>query len=86
MGMESHVKKIRLSLGLSQKEFGLILGVSRTMIYNYESGEKAPNNTRIKQLLGIAKEQGLLCKAEDFFKPDKLSTNSVGKAGDKLND
>ena len=79
--MASYVKIIRKGLGLSQTEFGELLGVSRTMIYNYESLEKAPCNARIMQLMIMAKELGIQCKAEDFFLQESLSTDSVDKSG-----
>ena len=69
-------------MGLSQKKFGELLGVSRTMIYSYESGIKTPNNSRIKQLLALGVELSLPCKAEDFFRHENLSTNSGDKAGE----
>ena len=81
--MTSYVKIIRKGLGISQKRMGDILGVSRTMIYNYESGDKAPCNARIMQLMIMAKELGIQCKAEDFFKQENLSPNSVDNAGEK---
>lgn len=80
--MTSYVKVIREGLGLSQIKMGELLGVSRTMIYNYESLEKAPSNARIMQLMLLAKELGIQCNAEDFFLKKELSTISVDKAGE----
>ncbi len=36
------IKKIRLSLNLTQEEFAKKIGVSKNTIYNYENGSKIP--------------------------------------------
>ena len=36
------LKKIRISLNLTQEEFAKLIGVSKNTIYNYENGSKIP--------------------------------------------
>lgn len=68
--MVSPVKLIRRRLLLTQAQFAEKIGVSRVMIYSYELGHKAPSNKMIKKLLELAKENGIECNAEDFFKDE----------------
>jgi DNA-binding transcriptional regulator YiaG len=44
------IKKLRSCLGLTQTEFGVLLGVSENYIYLLESGRKCPGKT-LKLLL-----------------------------------
>ncbi len=69
--MVSPVKSIRRRLLLTQEDFAKMIGVSRVMVSAYELGYKAPSNKMIRKLLDLAKETGVECHAEDFFKDTK---------------
>lgn len=65
--MSSPVKILRKSLGMTQADFAKKMGVSRTMIGNYEFGRKSPSYKMIKKLIGVGKENNIIIKFEDFF-------------------
>ena len=46
--MNERIKEIRKSVGLSQKEFGVRIGVSDTAISKIEHGERNPSKQTIK--------------------------------------
>jgi transcriptional regulator with XRE-family HTH domain len=62
------IKLIRQRHLLTQTQFAELMGVSRTTIAAYEAGLVSPRNTIIKKLLELAKDKGIDCHAEDFFK------------------
>lgn len=47
----TETKKIRKSMGLSQKEFAEKLGFAKTTICNWETGLFSPSPSAIKQLI-----------------------------------
>lgn len=53
--MNERIKQIRSQHGLTQKEFGESLGVSRDTIANFESGRAEPKDTFVKLLCSTYK-------------------------------
>lgn len=47
------IKNIRIKLGLKQKEFAELVGVSKRSIANYESGESSPNSRTLFRLTSL---------------------------------
>jgi len=60
------LKKLRNDVGMSQKELADKLGVSDTVIVNYENGKKTPNLKRLVQMADILK-----CTLDDIIELDK---------------
>lgn len=55
-----NIKTIRLSLNLTQKQFGQKMEVSRSTINHWENGEALPNVfmlRKMKQVFGISYEE-----------------------------
>lgn len=50
------IRKIRLSMGLDQKEFGAVLGVSQVTVCYWETGAVEPSAKSIKKILEFCKE------------------------------
>ena len=50
--LNSRIKELREALGLSQREFGERLGVSRDVISNLEYGRSQPRDVFIRHLCG----------------------------------
>lgn len=44
------IKELRKKMGISQTELGLILGVTRSTICQYEQGKRQPDNTTLIKL------------------------------------
>lgn len=65
MYFSQRIKKIRANQGLTQEQFGKLLGVSKTTIYEWERGLHYPDNKNLKKLA-------------DFMDltPDELAYNS----------
>jgi transcriptional regulator with XRE-family HTH domain len=61
------VRKIRLNLLMSQVEFGKLCGLTRQMVWRYETGRSYPSIEVIRFLLEKGRELGMNIKAEDFF-------------------
>lgn len=57
-----HIKELRKSRGLSQEELGRIVGVERSAVSKWETGEAKP---RADLLIKLAK--ALHCKVDDLF-------------------
>lgn len=54
------IKELRLSLMLTQKEFGELLGVSRMTVYAWETGRYTPSfrvQRLMKKVMEISKER-----------------------------
>jgi|GEM_PF-5377457 transcriptional regulator with XRE-family HTH domain len=66
--MSSPVIQIRKTLGMTQTDFGKKMGLSRTMIDNYEHQRKSPSYKMIKKLIEVANENNIDIKIEDFFR------------------
>lgn len=71
--MTSPVKILRRALEMTQKEFAQFIGVSRTMVGNYEFKRKFPSHKMIMKLIKIAKDNNISINTEDFFKNDNYS-------------
>lgn len=65
--MNSPVKTIRERLLLTQEELAKELGISRQMIWAYETGKSVPRFKVIKKLLEMAKNNDIHVNSEDFF-------------------
>ncbi len=52
------VKRIRITLGLSQSQFAMMIGVSRSTLQNWEQGRREPEGPA-KALLRVAEKQPL---------------------------
>lgn len=68
-GCHIRIKKVRLALGLSQRDFGAHLGVSRDVISNLENRRVAPRITflmHLCKLFSVAPEY-LLRSTGDMF-------------------
>lgn len=59
------LKKLRNEVGMSQKDLAERLGVSDTVIVNYENGKKNPNLKRLVQMAEI-----LNCSLDDMIDLD----------------
>lgn len=60
------LKKLRNEVGMSQKELADKLGVSDTVIVNYENGKKTPSLKRLVQMADI-----LNCNLDEIIDLDK---------------
>jgi DNA-binding transcriptional regulator YiaG len=58
------IKRLRQAMGLTQKEFGVLLGVTRNFIYYLERGERKPSKT-FKLLLECIEEKHLTGKESE---------------------
>jgi DNA-binding transcriptional regulator YiaG len=58
------IKRLRQAMGLTQKEFGGLLGVTRNFIYYLERGERKPSKT-FKLLLECIEEKHLTGKESE---------------------
>lgn len=67
MTLSEAVKKLRLDLLLEQKEFGEMLGVTKTSICNYEMGNRKPRLPIIRKMVEIAKKNKVKISLEDFL-------------------
>lgn len=73
MSIAENIKKLRLSHGMSQAEFGAIAGVTDKAVSTWETGAKAPRMgaiTRLAEHFGISKsdiieDEGALAPASD---------------------
>lgn len=58
--MTKHIiKEIRLAKGLEQKEFAKILGVSKTTVCNWETGNKQISAKNIKKILEYCQQNNI---------------------------
>lgn len=48
--MESHIKTLRKTLKLSQRDFGYKIGISDTAVSKLESGERNPSEQTLKSI------------------------------------
>lgn len=91
--MNERIKKIRKSVGLSQKDFGIKIGVSDTAISKIEHGERNPSKQTIKLICKEFKINQNWLKSgigemfsndQDIFLDDLTELNSLGKRIKKL--
>jgi len=50
------IAKLRKSKGLSQEEFGKLLGVHKITVSRWERGDKRPSNLALRRLERLAKK------------------------------
>ncbi len=53
MVIGERIKKERISRGLSQEEFGKLLGVTKVSICGYETGNRVPTISKFEEMLDI---------------------------------
>ena len=91
--MNERIKEIRKSVGLSQKEFGVRIGVSDTDISIIEHGERNPSKQTIKLICKEFKINQNWLKSgigemfsndQDIFLDDLTELNSLGERIKKL--
>lgn len=58
---------LRRKLKISQEELGRSIGVSKTMIYLYESGRFNPSPSRAAKLMKLAARNGIEIKQEELI-------------------
>ena len=55
-----NVKELRLSLGVTQAEFGEAIGVSQALVQSWELGRRQPNGMASKILYLLMRQPGLI--------------------------
>jgi transcriptional regulator with XRE-family HTH domain len=78
MTTAEYIKKLRLSLCMSQREFSELCGVHISTICYYESGERKPSFPTIRKIMTLAKKHGIHVKLEDI----RADYAETGKARD----
>jgi len=53
---------------MTQTALADALGVSRQIVWRYETGKAEPTVAMIKKLMAIAREKGIKVNPNDFFK------------------
>lgn len=66
--MKVSMKALRTNAGLTQKQAGELLGVTKRTVHSWESNRTAPT---VVQLMKMCEIYG--CSPDDFFLPDKLA-------------
>jgi DNA-binding transcriptional regulator YiaG len=64
------IKKVRITSGMTQREFALALDVSTSTTCLWEKGERRPGLSKIHKILKIAKKNKVKMSLEDFFTED----------------
>lgn len=78
VGFAERLKKLRENKGLTQQELAELLGISRSAVTKYETGERFPDEAMLKKIAGVlgASLDTLLGHdsgaPDDFFKPGDL--------------
>ncbi len=67
MEISEKIKNLRLSLGLEQKEFGVLMNVTVGTICNWEKGRRNPRLPKIRRMIEIAKTHKLKLQIKDFL-------------------
>jgi DNA-binding XRE family transcriptional regulator len=62
------IKKLRITLLWQQHKFAKELGVSRSAVCQWESGERVPNLYNIKNIVEIAKNNGIKFNYDELIK------------------
>jgi DNA-binding XRE family transcriptional regulator len=68
--MANNVKDIRISLGMSRKEFGEALNLTQMCIGNYENNQRDPSITIAYKIIDLAKKNKIEISLEDLFPRD----------------
>lgn len=66
MEQEHPVRAFRLSLGMTQREFGLAIGSTQTAVSHWELGKRLPRKAAMK-ILKLAQAKGYQIPAETFL-------------------
>jgi len=66
--MSNPVVNLRYKLHMTQTGLAAALGVSRQIVWRYETGKSEPPVSMIKKLMAIAREKGIKVNPNDFFK------------------
>ncbi len=61
------IKKLRLALCLEQQEFGVLIGVTKSSVCNYEQGNRKPRLPTIRKMMELAKKNKVKIALEDFL-------------------
>ena len=80
MSITHNLKTIRSKYRMSQEAFGELLGVSRSMINNYESGQSSPQIDfllRLSELIGISIDRVFYQEIQDEELPADLKRGMV---------
>lgn len=67
MKINEAIKRLRMDLLLEQKEFGELIGVAKTSISHYESGNRRPRLPIIRKMVELAKKHKVKIALEDFL-------------------
>jgi DNA-binding transcriptional regulator YiaG len=67
MTPQQMIKKLRLSLGLEQREFGKEFDVTAATVCNWESGRRSPRLPKIRAMVELAKKHKIKMQIEDFI-------------------
>jgi DNA-binding transcriptional regulator YiaG len=67
MKVNENIKKLRLTLGLQQGEFGKIFSVTTSTVCNWESGRRSPRLPNIRKMVEFAKKHKIKLLIEDFL-------------------
>lgn len=62
----SRLKKLRLYLGLTRKDFEIKFGISRHTLRAWESGEKTFSDSAIMKVVDVLNDNGINCSYEWF--------------------
>lgn len=66
MELADKIKNLRVSLGMSQKEFGKELGLSQEAIAGYEVRGREPSLDILKNMLKLAKQHNIKFKVFEW--------------------
>jgi transcriptional regulator with XRE-family HTH domain len=66
MTTAEYLKKLRLSLCLSQREFARVLNIHHSAFSHYERGDRKPSFKTIRKIMTFAQEQGINIKLKDI--------------------
>ena len=66
--MSNPVVDLRFKLHMTQTGLAAALGVSRQIVWRYETGKAEPTVAMIKKLMALAKNKGIKVNPNDFFK------------------
>jgi transcriptional regulator with XRE-family HTH domain len=67
MTIDQTIKKLRLTLCLEQQEFGMLIGVTKSSVCNYEQGNRKPRLPVIRKMMELAKKNKIKITLEDFL-------------------
>lgn len=65
--LNKKIKALRALLGLTQKAFSKVVGVSRVRIAEWEGGRGAPNSERMRLLINLGKKHKFEFTTDDIL-------------------